>query len=147
MEGRKNRSQKMDDESQDSMSVAMDEDEEVDMYADKYENYCRLQRTVTFLTNGGRVTEDWMEEHRLHILKYHEMFPNFSQTNEDIRDPEFRKTAQETEVLMNNLVQSVQTNRFFSIKFYLMLNQHMIKLSEYFFTEDELDLCMSKLSI
>lgn len=137
----------MDDGSQDSTSVVMEEDDEVDVYGDPYENYCRLQRTVTFLANGGRVTEDWMEEHRLHILKYNDMFPNISKTNVEIRDPEFRKIAQEAEVLMNNLVQGIQVNRFFSIKFYLMLNQHLIKLSEHFFTQDELDFCMSKLSI
>lgn len=127
-------------------SVTMEDDEE-DQYSDVYENYCRLQRTVTFLTNGGRVTEEWMEEHRLHILKYHEMFPNFSQTNQEIRDPDFRKTAQEAEVLLANLIQSIRVNRFFIVRFYLMLNQHMIKLCQHIFTEDELELCMSKLSI
>jgi hypothetical protein len=129
-------------------SVTMEDDEEeIDIYSDVYENYCRLQRTVTFLTNGGRVTEEWMEEHRLHILKYNEMFPNFSQTNLEIRDPEFRKTAQNAEVLLTNLVQSISTNRFFNVRFYLMLNQHMIKLCQHIFTEDELELCMSKMSI
>jgi hypothetical protein len=129
-------------------SVTMEDDEEeIDIYSDVYENYCRLQRTVTFQTNGGRVTEEWMEEHRLHILKYNEMFPNFSQTNLEIRDPEFRKTAQNAEVLLTNLVQSISTNRFFNVRFYLMLNQHMIKLCQHIFTEDELELCMSKMSI
>ena len=129
-------------------SVTMEDDEEeIDIYSDVYENYCRLQRTVTFLTNGGIVTEEWMEEHRLHILKYNEMFPNFSQTNLEIRDPEFRKTAQNAEVLLTNLVQSISTNRFFNVRFYLMLNQHMIKLCQHIFTEDELELCMSKMSI
>jgi hypothetical protein len=129
-------------------SVTMEDDEEeIDIYSDVYENYCRLQRTVTFLTNGGRVTEEWMEEHRLHILKNNEMFPNFSKTNLEIRDPEFRKTAQNAEVLLTNLVQSISTNRFFNVRFYLMLNQHMIKLCQHIFTEDELELCMSKMSI
>jgi len=129
-------------------SVTMEDDEEeIDIYSDVYENYCRLQRTVTFLTNGGRVTEEWMEEHRLHILKYNEMFPNFSQTNLEIKDSEFRKTAQNAEVLLTNLVQSISTNRFFNVRFYLMLNQHMIKLCQHIFTEDELELCMSKMSI
>jgi hypothetical protein len=129
-------------------SVTMEDDEEeIDIYSDVYENYCRLQRTVTFLTNGGRVTEEWMEEHRLHILKYNEMFPNFSQTNLEIKDPEFRKTAQNAEVLLTNLVQSIRVNRFFNVRFYLMLNQHMIKLCQHIFTEDELELCMSKMSI
>jgi hypothetical protein len=123
------------------------EDEDTDIYTDVYENYCRLQRTVTFLTTGGRVTEEWMEEHRLHILKYHVMFPNFSQTNEEIDDPDFRKIAHESEILLSNLVQSIRINRFFNVKFYLMLNQHMLKMCQVIFTEDELQLCMSKLSI
>jgi hypothetical protein len=123
------------------------ENDDTETYTDVYENYCRLQRTVTFLTNGGRVTEEWMEEHRLHILKYQEMFPNFSQTNQEIDDPDFRKVAQESEVLLSNLVQSIGANRFFNVKFYLMLNQHMIKMCQFIFTEDELELCMSKLSI
>jgi hypothetical protein len=136
---------KMEDIYQRSDMVTMEDDEEI--YSDVYENYCRLQRTVTFLTNDGRVTEEWMEEHRIHILKYHEMFPNFSQINPEIHDSDFRKMAQETEVLLINLVQSIHANRFFNTKFYLMLNQHMIKLCQYIFTEDELSLCISKLSI
>ena len=128
-------------------NITMEDSEEEDEYSNVYENYCRLERTVTFLTNGGRVTEEWMEEHRLHILKYHEMFPNFSETNQEISDPEFRKTAREAETLLTNLVQSIRTNRFFNVKFYLMLNQHMIKLCQFIFTEDELEMCMSKLSI
>lgn len=136
----------MEDCYQELNSITMENDEE-DIYSDVYENYCRLQRTVTFLTNGGRVTEDWMEEHRLHILKYREMFPNFAETNEDIKDSDFRKTAQEAEVLLANLVQSIKVNRFFNVRFYLLLNQHMIKMCNYIFTEDELELCMSKLTI
>lgn len=123
------------------------EDDETDMYSDPYENYCRLKRTVTFLANGGRVTEDWMEEHKRHILKYREIFPDISETNVEIGDPEFRKTAQESEVLLQNLIRTIQTSRFFSVKFYLMLNEHLIKLTEHLFTQDELDFCMSKLSI
>jgi hypothetical protein len=128
-------------------NITMEEDEETDIYSDACENYCRLQRTVTFLTNDGRVTEEWMEEHRLHILKYRELFINFSEIHEEIIDDDFRKTARQAEVLLANLVQSIQANRFFNTRFYLMLNEHMLKLCQYIFTEDELGLCMSKLSI
>ncbi len=121
----------------------MDEEQ----YSNPYENFCRLKRTVTFLQNNGRVTEDWLEEHKTHILKYYEMFPNFSQTNPEVADPEFRKIAAESEVLLRNLVQSVHSTRMFNLKFYLMLNEHMIKMCEFIFTQDELDFCMSKLSI
>ncbi len=128
-------------------NITMEDDEDTDVYSDPYENYCLLERTVKFLQSGGRVTEEWMEEHRRHILKYYEMFPNFSQVNQEVTDPTFRKTAQDCEVLLGNLIQSIRINRFFNVKFYLMLNQHMIKLCQYIFTEDELEFCMSKLSI
>lgn len=123
------------------------EEEDTDVYTDPAENYYRVQQTVTFLQNSGRVTEEWMEEHRRHILKYYDTFPNFSQINQEIDDPDFRKTAQETEVLLASLVQGIRINRFFNVKFYLMLNEHMLKMIQYIFTEDELEAFMSKLSI
>jgi len=121
--------------------------EDKDIYSDPYENYCRLKRTVTFLTNGGKVTEDWMEEHTGHIMKYNEIFPQFSKTNLEVQDRKFRKKAEEAEVLLSNLVESIDHNRFFNVKFYLMLNEHMVTLTEYLFTEEELEFCMSKLGI
>ena len=121
--------------------------EDKDIYSDPYENYCRLKRTVTFLTNGGKVTEDWMEEHTGHIMKYNEIFPQFSKTNLEVQDRKFRKKAEEAEVLLSNLVESIDNNRFLNVKFYLMLNEHMVTLTEYLFTEEELEFCMSKLGI
>lgn len=117
------------------------------MYSDRYENYCRLKRTATFLSNGGNVTEDWVEEHKLHILKYSEIFSNISKVNEEITDATFRNIAKESATLLENLLQSLKTRNTFNIKFYMMLNQHMAKLCEYIFTEDELEFCMSKMSI
>lgn len=131
----------------DFRQVTMEQREEEDIYSDPYENYCRVQRTVTFLKNGGRVTEEWMEEHRLHILEYYSRFPEISKTNLEIKDRTFRQLAEEAEVLLGNLIQSIRANRFFNVKFYLMLNEHMLKITEFFFTEEELDFCMSKLSI
>lgn len=121
--------------------------EDEDIYSDPYENYCRIKRTVTFLTNGGKVTEDWMEEHTGHIMKYNEIFPQFSQTNLEVTDKIFRTMAYETEGLLSNLVENINHNRFFDVKLYLMLNKHMLNLTEYLFTEDELEFCMSKLGI
>jgi hypothetical protein len=121
--------------------------EDEDLYSDPYENYCRLKRTITFLTNGGKVTEDWMEEHTGHIMKYNQVFPEISKTNLSVTDRTFRKTAQDAEVILRNLVESIDHNRLFNLKFYLMLNEHMIKLTEFLFTEEELEFCMSKLAI
>ena len=128
-------------------SITMEDDEDTDVCSDPYDNYCLLERTVKFLESGGRVTEEWMEEHRKYILKYYEVFPNFSEVNQEIKDPTFRKNAEECEVLLGTLIQSIRTNRFFNVKFYLMLIQRMIALCQFIFTEDELEFCMSKLSI
>lgn len=123
------------------------QEEEEDIYSDPVENYCRLHRTVTFLENDGRVTEDWIEEHKKHILKMREVFDDLPNINPEIGDPEFRRLAYECEILLRNLVQSIRLNRIFDVNFYRTLCQNMITMCEYFFSDDELESCMSKLSI
>lgn len=116
-------------------------------YADPLQNYCRLKTTAVFLQTGGRVTEDWMEEHKKHILKYFEMFPRFSMINEEIEDQEFRTKAKNTETLLCYLVDSIQKTNTFNTVHYRMLNEHMIYLCETIFSEDELSECMSMLNL
>lgn len=120
---------------------------EQDNCSDGYENYCRLYRTVTFLKNRGEVTEDWMIEHRGYILRYREEFPDFSQVHPEVDDEHFRKNAEETEEILASLVECIHNTGFFNIVHYLMLNEHIIAICDHIFTEAELDLCMSKLSI
>lgn len=136
----------MDIEMFNSLKIS-EEEEEDDIYEDPYENYCRVQQTVTFLTNGGRVTEDWMEEHVKHIVKYSEIFYKFSEMNPEIEDPEFRHMAVECETILTNLINYIDTYGSFDIDDYLLLNQNMLKMCEYTFTDDELEICMRKLSI
>lgn len=116
-------------------------------YSDPLQNYCRLKTTAVFLQTGGRVTEDWMEEHKKHIMKYFDMFPRFGEINEDITDHEFRKKAKETETLLCYLVDSIQKTRTFNTNVYRMLNEHMIYLCETIFSEDELNECMQMLNL
>lgn len=124
--------------------------EDIDMddnYTDGYENYCILHRTVTFLKNGGKVTEQWMVEHREHILRYRKEFADFSKVHPEIDDETFRSWATETEKCMINLMNSIRASGFFSIPIYLKLNELIINICDFVFTEDELQLCMNKLSI
>ena len=128
-------------------NLVIKEEEEEDIYSDPVENYCRLHRTVTFLENDGRVTEDWIEEHKKHILKMREVFDDFPNINPEIEDPEFRRLAYECETLLQNLVQSIRLYRTFDVELYHNLGQNMLTMCEYLFSDDELELCMSKLSI
>ena len=114
-------------------------------YSNPYENYCRLQQTAVFIQNDGRITEDWMEEHKKHILKYFEIFPRLSEVNEEIEDSTFRKKAKEAETLLLCLVDSIQKSGTFNVKFYRMLNENMVYLSETMFSDDELAQCMEML--
>lgn len=124
--------------------ISMDEP---DNCSNGYENYCRLHRTVTFLKNRGEVTEEWMIEHREYILRYRKEFPDFSQVHLEVDDEHFRENAQETEEILASLVDCIRNTGFFNVLHYLMLNEHIIAICDHIFTQDELDLCMSKLSI
>jgi hypothetical protein len=111
------------------------------MYNDPHENYCRLQRTTKFLQTGGRITEDWIEEHRRHVRKYCEIFWNMSEFHPEITDPTFRQKAKEVEVLLEYL------RITFDVRGYFQLNQDLIQMTEILMTEDDLLACMNLLSI
>jgi hypothetical protein len=123
------------------------EEEDIDMYSSPVENYLRIVHTVETLEIGIRITEDWMEEHKGHILKYREVFPNFEIVNPDIEDSEFRTKAKETETLLANLSHQVNTQGTFNVKLYLILNKHMKSMCEIIYGEEQLaemiqELCM-----
>lgn len=114
------------------------EEEDMDMYSSPYENYHRVVQTIQTLESGARLTEDWYEEHKKHILKYRDVFPNFRNINEDIEDIEFRKKADETETILSNLVHEVNTFKTFNLKIYLLLNKRLKDLCELIWGEQEL---------
>lgn len=119
------------------MEVSMEE-EDTDVYSSPHENYLRLLTTIKEIESGVRLTEDWFEEHKQHILKYREVFPNFRKVNEDMHDQEFRTKANETETLLSNLVNEIESRNIFTTKVYLLLNKRMKELCELIWGEDEL---------
>lgn len=118
-------------------SISMEE-EDADAYSSPELNYRRLIETIQTLESGFRLTEDWVEEHKKHILKYREMFPNFSNVNEEFGENEFRKKAYENEMVLANLVHEIKVCGRINLKLYLILNKHMKTMCEYIWTEDEL---------
>jgi hypothetical protein len=119
------------------MDVSMEE-EDIDMYSSPWENYLRLLNTVETLETGVRLSEDWYEEHKTHILKYRDVFMDFSRVNEEIEDEVFRRKAAETETILSSLVHEIITRGIFTVKMYLLLNKHMKALCEFIHGEDEL---------
>ncbi len=114
------------------------EEEDIDMYSSPWENYLRLLNTVETLETGVRLSEDWYEEHKTHILKYRDVFMDFSRVNEEIEDEVFRRKAAETETILSSLVHEIITRGIFTVKMYLLLNKHMKALCEFIHGEDEL---------
>jgi hypothetical protein len=119
------------------LKVSMEE-EDIDLYSSPYDNYLRLLKTIETIENKFRLTEDWYEEHKKHILKYREEFPNLKFINQDVEDKEFRKKADEAEVLISSLVNEITTTKTFTLKLYLLLNKRLKELTEIILGEDEL---------
>ena len=111
------------------------------MYSDPHENYCRLQRTVTYLQTGGRITEDWVEEHKHHVRKYCDIFGSISRFHPEISDPTFRQKAQNVEKLLGFLKIT------FDLVGYYQLNQDLIDMTMILRSEDDLIDCMNGLSM
>jgi hypothetical protein len=128
------------------MEVSMEE-EDTDMYSSPYENYYRLLTTIKEIESASRLTEDWFEEHKQHILKYREVFPNFRKVNEEMQDSDFRTKAEETETILSNLIHEIQTRNIFTSKVYLLLNKRLKHLCELIWGEDELLEMMRKMGL
>lgn len=111
------------------------------MYSDPHENYCRLQRTVKYLQTGGRITEDWLEEHKHHVRKYCDIFGHMTAFHPEITDLTFRQKAQNVEKILEFLKIT------FDLAAYYQLNQDLIEMTNILLSEDDLIECMSKLSM
>lgn len=128
------------------MEVSMEE-EDTDMYSSPHENYLRILNTIQTIESKCRLTEDWFEEHKQHIFKYREVFPNFRNVNEDMEDKDFRKKADETEILLSNLIHEIKHRSLFDVKVYLLLNKRMKELCELIWGEDELLEMLGKMGL
>lgn len=117
------------------MQTKMEEDNE---YSSPEMNYLRIIETIQELESNFRVTEDWTEEHKRHIFKYREIFPDFSKVNPEVESEEFRQTAYETEILITNLIHEIKVNGTIHLRFYLILNKHLKYLCENVWSDEEL---------
>lgn len=118
----------------------------------KFANYCRLVETIEYIESGGRITEDWMEFHKAHIHVIASFFVDgFQNLNPEIKHKEFRTIAKEVDVIMNNLLSSIQYEKTFKVGHYnILLNKilTMFKIThEFHGNQDELSDFMNKMSL
>lgn len=112
----------------------------------RYTNYIQLIKTIEFLDKRGRITEDWMEEHKIRILHYRVLIPNFSLLNEDVVESEFRYKCEETEEMMRYNCEAIHTHHTFDVRVYYAMLSNMKYICDSVFSEDELVQCMELLT-
>jgi len=127
------------------MNIQLDE-EDTDVFSPS-DNYLKLLKTIEELENNVRITEDWYEEHKIIILKYRDAFPNFRYVNDEFEDVEFRKKAEEVEVLISNLIHEIKVKKTFNLKLYLILNKHLKRMCDIIYGEEELINMVNELSM
>lgn len=110
--------------------------------AEKNANYQVFITTIEFIQNGGKITEDWVEENKKLIRQWREWIPDFNVINPEVEDSTFRKTCQHAETLISYLCASG-----FDVKVYLMLLQTLKKLCDMLYADDELDSMMEMMSV
>lgn len=114
---------------------------------ERYQNFLKILRTTQYLDDGGRITEDWMEEHKALILQYREWIEDYTDVNDEIEEPEFRKKCAETETLIRQLCHSIWTSQTFDVKIYHMFMRHMKFIIETVNTDDEMSDLLSMLNM
>jgi hypothetical protein len=113
----------------------------------KHRNFLKILGTVRYLDDGGRITEDWMVENTNLIIMYREWISDYSQVNEEISEPTFRKCCVDTETLLRQLCHSIQTRKTFDLKIYHMFMQKMKQIVEAVISDDELSDLLSIMSM
>ena len=102
------------------------EEEHIPTEGDRIRNYKEIVETINYIKSQEfRLTEDWLEEHKRRILIYRDWFPNYNLVDPEVEDETFRRKCQETETLMAHLADCVMRKTVFSVKFYLLLLEHM----------------------
>jgi len=114
---------------------------------EKYENYIEIIKTLEFIENNGRITEDWMEHNKWVIEKWRDMIEDYSRLNPEIISKYFRKDCYETEVLIQYLIKSIRSTKTFDVKTYTILLRKMKSICDSFYDDIELDNLMNTLSL
>jgi hypothetical protein len=96
---------------------------------------------------GGKITEDWMEEHKLRIWLYRSWFTNLSVVNYENKDPQYRAAANIGEECLSKLVQNIKSYGTFDVPTYLKLSTNMKFMVEYHLNKDDLAELMKKINL
>jgi hypothetical protein len=99
------------------------ESEEEVIFTDeqKTEHWLQVYNAIKFLENDGRITEDWMEDQKYHILRWRDWIPNFSTLNQEVQDPTFRLKCVYAEGIMQQLICMINQTNTFDPSVYLIL--------------------------
>ncbi len=114
---------------------------------EKHKNFLKILETNQYLDGNGRVTEDWVEEHKKLILQYREWIPDYSRINEEIEGPAFRKICSQTETLLSQLYHSIVTTGTFNVRVYHIFIRHMKQILDEVFTDDQMAELLSMLNM
>lgn len=118
----------------------------------RFANYCRLINAINFIEEENRITEDWMEEQKKFISQIREGFSmGFHNVNSEIKDRQFRTTAQETETILNSLITSIQYDKTFKVSQFHSLLVRILKLfkivNQHYSETDELSEFLEKMTL
>lgn len=114
---------------------------------EKYNNFLMVFTTAKYLDDGGTITSDWMNTHSAFIIECRTWISDYSDINDDIVDPAFRKCCSETETLLRHLCQSIWTTKTFNVKVYHLFMRHMKQILETVYSDDILAEMLGGLSV
>jgi hypothetical protein len=113
----------------------------------RYRNYKLLLDTHEFFLNGGRITEDWLEEHKVYILRYRSWYSDYTTMNDEVEDENFRKICRDVETILSYLVMQIDKTNTYDPKVYKILNEYLKNMCECLFSEDELNELMNNMRL
>ena len=112
----------------------------------KSHNYEVLTQSIETMKNG-RITEDWMEDHKRQIWFYWKSFSDLSNIEPENKDVQFRAIASTGEFLLNRLVSQIKEYGAFDVTDYLQFCENLKFMVDYFAECWELTDIMSKFNL
>jgi len=113
----------------------------------RYHNYKLLLDTHEFFLNGGRITEDWLEEHKVYILRYRSWYSDYTTMNDEVEDENFRKICKDVETILSYLIMQIDKTNTYDPKVYKILNEYLKNMCECLFSDDELNELMNNMRL
>lgn len=114
---------------------------------EKHANYVRMVEVIRHIRNGGRITEDWMSDQIKFIKMCRDFYPNMSELNIDVTDRRWRSMAENSELLLSQLIFEINETRSFSIPLYCSFCETIKKMFESILSDDEIAMLMSQMTV